>query len=148
MIVFGGLDIRWIRGLGAEKLPAASYALLPNLKRVYFLPSERDRDFCRRFSTQQCLYQTLRRRPPRITGRFMNTVTRGWVGAPNERAPFKFHGAVVDFVDRCLSKTAISLLLINYLAEFFSGRSWPNICPGIICYFFEILELIVENLCS
>ena len=25
-------DIRWIRGLGGEKLPAASYALLPNLK--------------------------------------------------------------------------------------------------------------------
>ena len=35
----------------------------------------------------------------------MNTVTRGWVGAPNERAPFRFHGAVVGFVDRCLSRT-------------------------------------------
>ena len=50
-------------------------------------------------------------------------------------------------IDVC-RRLAISLLLINYLAEFFSGRSWPNICPGIICYFFEILELIVENLCS
>ena len=39
-------DIRWIRGLGGEKLPAASYALLPNLKKKHiFLPSERDRDF-------------------------------------------------------------------------------------------------------
>ena len=38
-------DIRWIRGLGGEKLPAASYALLPNLKKGIFLPSERDRGF-------------------------------------------------------------------------------------------------------
>ena len=28
-----------------------------------------------------CLYQTPGRRPPPITGRFVNTVTRGWVGA-------------------------------------------------------------------
>ena len=35
-------DIKWIGGLGSEKLPAASYALLPYLKKVYFLPSERD----------------------------------------------------------------------------------------------------------
>ena len=38
-------DIRWIRGLGGEKLPAASYAFLPNLENGLFLPSERDRDF-------------------------------------------------------------------------------------------------------
>ena len=45
--------------------------------------------------------------PPRITGRFVNTntVTRGWVGAPNGRALFRFHGAVVGYVDRCLSRT-------------------------------------------
>ena len=36
-------DIRWMRGLGGEKLPAASYALFPNLKKSLFLPSERDR---------------------------------------------------------------------------------------------------------
>ena len=29
------------------------------------------------------------RRPPRITGRFVNTVTRGRVGVPHERAPFR-----------------------------------------------------------
>ena len=29
-------DIRWIRGLGSESLPAASYALLPNLKNGLF----------------------------------------------------------------------------------------------------------------
>ena len=38
-------NIRWIRGLGGEKLPAASYALLPNLKKGPFVPSERDRVF-------------------------------------------------------------------------------------------------------
>ena len=51
------------------------------------------------------MYQTPGRRPPPITGRFVNTVTRGWVGAPDERAPFRFHGAVVGFVDRFLSRT-------------------------------------------
>ena len=38
-------DIRWIRGLGGEKLPAASNALLSNLKKGLFLPPERDREF-------------------------------------------------------------------------------------------------------
>ena len=52
-----------------------------------------------------CLYQTPGRRLQRITGRFVNTVTRGWVEAPNERVSFRFHGVVVRFVDRCLSKT-------------------------------------------
>ena len=56
-------------------------------------------------SAQMCLYQAPGRRPPRITGRFVNTVTRGWVRAPNERAPFRFYGAVVGFVARCLSRT-------------------------------------------
>ena len=39
-----------------------------------------------------------------VSRRVMNTVTRGWVGAPNERAPFRFHDAVVVFADRCLSR--------------------------------------------
>ena len=29
-------DIRWIRGVGGEKLPAASYAFLPKLKKGLF----------------------------------------------------------------------------------------------------------------
>ena len=52
-----------------------------------------------------CLYLTSGPRPPPITGGFVNTVTRLWVGAPHERAPFRFHGAVVGFVDRCPSWT-------------------------------------------
>ena len=101
--------IRWIRGLGGEKLPAASYALLPNLKKgLFFAIGEGPRIFVACFlhsSAHMCLYQTPGRRPPPITGRFVNTVTRGWVGAPNERAPFRFHGAVVGFVHPCLSRT-------------------------------------------
>ena len=86
-------DNRWIRGLGGEKLPAASYALLPNLKKGLFFAimiGEGSRIFVACFlhsSAQMCVYQTPGRRPPPITGRFEITVTRGWVGAPNERAP-------------------------------------------------------------
>ena len=86
-------DIRWIRGLGGEKLPAASYALLPNLKKgLFFAIGQGSRFFVACFlhsSTHMFLYQTPGPRPPPITGRFVNTVTRG-VGAPNERAPFRF----------------------------------------------------------
>ena len=96
-------DIGWIRSLGGEKLPAASYALDPNLKKsLFFAIGEGSRNVVACFlhrSAQMCLYQTPGRRPPPITGRFVNTVTRGWVGARNERAPFRFHGAVVVFVD-------------------------------------------------
>ena len=98
-----------IRGLGGERLPAASYALLPNLKKgLFFAVGGGSRIFVVCFlhtSGQLFSYQTPCRRPPRITGRFVNTVTGGWVGAPNERAPFRFHGAVVGFVDRRLSRT-------------------------------------------
>ena len=105
--------------------------------------------FCRLFSTQQRLYQTPGRRPPRITGRFVITVTRGWVGAPNERAPFRFHGAVVGFVDRCLSRTRNLAVSSEHLAEFFSGRSWPKICPGIIFGgVFEKNETFVSKICA
>ena len=82
-------DIRWIRGLGGEKLPAASYALLPNLKKcLSFAIGEGSTFFVACFlvhsSAQMCLYQTPGRRPPRFTGRFVNTGQRV-VGAPHER---------------------------------------------------------------
>ena len=90
-------------------------------------------------SAQMCLYQTPGRRPPPITGRFVNTVTRGWVGAPNGRAPFRFHGAVVGFVDRCLSRTRNLAASNKHLAEFF--RSWPKIGPAF--FFFGVFEMCV-----
>ena len=51
-------DIRWIRGLGGEKLPAASNALLSNLKkRLFFAIGEGSRIFVACFlhsSAQMC----------------------------------------------------------------------------------------------
>ena len=89
------------------------------------------------------------RGPPPITGRFVNTVTRGWVGAPNRRAPFRFHGAVVGFVDRCLSKTRNLAASNKHLAEFFSGRSWPKIGPGIVFFgVFEKFETFFSKICD
>ena len=130
-------DIRSIRGLGGEKLPAASYALLPNLKKgIFFAIGEGSRILVACFlhnSAQMCLYQAPGRRPPPITDRFVNTDQRA-VGAPNERAPFRFHDAVVGFVDRCLSWTRNLAASNKLLAEFFSGRSWPKIGPLAKCF--------------
>ena len=113
----------------------------PN-QRPLFAIGEESRIFVACFlhssAQKMCLYQTPGRRPPPITGRFVNTVTRGWVGAPNERAPSRFHGAVVGFVDQCLSRTQNLAASNKHLAEFFSGRSWPKIGPGI--FFFGVFE--------
>ena len=96
-----------------------------------------------------CLYQTPGRRPQPITGRFANIVTRGWVGAPNGRAPFRFHGAVVGFVARCLSRTPNLTASNKHLAEFISGRSWPKIGPGIILYgVFETFVKTISKICA
>ena len=147
-------DIRWIRGLGGEKLPAASYALLPNLKkRLFFAIGEGSRIVVACFlhsSAHVCLYRTPGRRPPPITGRFVNTVTRGWVGTPNERTPFRFHGTVVGFVDRCLSRIRNLAASNKHLVEFFSGRSRPNIGPGTIFFgvFDKFETFFFEDLCS
>ena len=78
-----------------------------------------------------CLYQTPGRRPPRMTGCLVNAVTRGWVGAPNERTPCRFHGAVVVFVDRCLSRTR-NLAASNYfLLSFSPADLGPTSAQGV-----------------
>ena len=44
--------------------------------------------------------------------------TRGWVGAPNERAPFRIHDAVGGFVNRCLPTTrnfAVSVKTLGWV---------------------------------
>ena len=97
----------WSRG--RERFPRRPTLGLPNLKKgLFFAIGEGSRIFVACFlhsSAQMCLCQTPGWRPPRITVRFGNTVTRGWVGAPDERAPLRFYGVVVGFVDRCLSRT-------------------------------------------
>ena len=54
------------------------------------------------------LHQTPGRRPPRITGRRVNTVSLGGVGARDERALFRFHDAVGVFVDSCLAELGLA----------------------------------------
>ena len=66
---------------------------------------------CRLFlftSGQMFFSQTPGRRPPHITGLRVNSVTLGWVGAPNERAPSRFHDTMAVFTDRCLTRTRIA----------------------------------------
>ena len=87
-------------------------------------------------SAQMCLYQMPGRRPPRITGRFVNTVTRGWVGAPNERAPFRFHGAVVGFVDLVCRGLGISPLRIKFWLSLFQADLGPTSAQDFFFRFF------------
>ena len=145
-------DIRRIRGLGGEKLPAVSNALLPNLKNgLFFAIGEGSTNFDAYFlhsKAQMCFIRRLAG-ARHVSPVVLSTLTGGWVGAPKERTPFRYHGAVVDFVDRCLS-IAPNLAASNEdLAQFFSGRSWPKICPGIIFYgAFEKLDVFFKDLCS
>ena len=132
-------DIRWIRGL--EVARGVQRSSPKPEKRPIFAIGEGSRIFVACFlhsTAQMCLYQPPGRRPPPITRRFVNTAIRRWVGAPSERAPFRFHGAVVGFVDRRLSRTRNLAASNKHLAEFFSGRSWPEIDPGMI--FFGVFE--------
>ena len=100
-------------------------------------------------SAYMCLYQMPGRSSPPITGRFVNTLTRGWVRAPNGRAPSRFHGAAVGFVERCLPRTQNLAASNKHLAEFCSGRSWPKIGPGITFFgVFKKTETFLSNICA
>ena len=136
-------DIRWIRGLGDETLPTASYALLPNLKKgLLFAIGEWSRFLvvCFLLTSDQVFgYHTPRRRPPRITGRVVNTATRGWVGATNERAPFRFHDAVVGLsIDVCQGR-GISPRRMKHLTAFSHTDLSPT--SGQECFFSFLLSL-------
>ena len=65
-----------VRGLRGEKLPAASYVFLPNLRKGLFFAVGEGSRFCRLFSKQLCLCQTPGRRRPLITGRSVNSAVR------------------------------------------------------------------------
>ena len=84
-----------------------------------------------------CLYQTPGRRPPPITGRFVNTVTRGWVGARivQTRADFMAQSLVLS-VDVCPG-LGISPFRTNIWLSFSQADLGPkNIFFGV----FEKLE--------
>ena len=85
-----------------------------------------------------------------VSWSFCEHCDQGVGRSPNERAPFRFHGAVVGFVDRCVSRTRNLAASNEHNVVFFSSRSWPKICPGIIsfgvCEEFE--TFFFEDLCS
>ena len=123
-------DIRWIRGLGGEKLPAASNALLPNLKKgLFFAIGEGSRNCVPCFlhsNAQMCLYQTPGRRPQRITGGFVNTVTGGGseplTSAP--RSDFMAQSMVLS-IDVCRG-LRISSLRMNVWLSFCQADLGPR----------------------
>ena len=98
-------DIRWIRGLGGVNLPVCVLftSLKPVERSLYKFLSESNREFWSPvFYTAafRCFWIRRLADAHRKGGLFVNTVTRWWVGVPNEHAPFRFHGAVVGFIDR------------------------------------------------
>ena len=95
--------------------------------------------FCRLFSTHQWpnVFVSDAWPAPAMYHRPWCQLTRAWVGAPNERTSFRYHDVVVDFVDRCLSRTmilsidicrglGISPLRIKHLAEFSQADLRPT----------------------
>ena len=109
------------------------------------MPSERDREFLSPVfytAALKCVLSDAWLAPAAYHRSFVNTVTRGWVGAPNERAPFRFHGAVVGFVGRSLSRTRNFAPSNKHLAEFSSG-------PGIILLgVFEKIDTFLSKICA
>ena len=107
----------------------------PHLKKYYFLPLDTDREIlssvlCRPAVNSFSLYAWPA--PATITGHCVNTWPYvAWVGAPNERTPFRFHDAVVGFVDRCLSKTdnlaASSWISAWVFLKPILNQRWPQI---------------------
>ena len=98
-------------------------------------------NFCCLFSTQQrpnVFVSDAWPAPATYHRSFCEHCDQRVVGAPNERAPLRFHGAVVVFVDRYLSRTRNPAASSKHLAEFFSGRSWPKISPRF--FFFGVFE--------
>ena len=105
-------NFMWIHVRGGERLLVMSYALCPNPpKCLFFAIGDGSRFFVicfLRTSGQLFFSQTPGRRPPYITGLRVNSVTLGWFGAPNERAPLRAHDSTAVFAVRCLTSTPIA----------------------------------------
>ena len=139
----------WSRG--REFARGVLRSSVPNLKNgLFFAIGDGSRIFVGCFlhsRAQMYLYQTPGQNPPRITARFVNTVTRGWVGAPNERAPFRFHGAVVSFVDRCLSRNR-NLPASNQRLSFSQADLGPRSAQDFFFGVFEKFEMFFSKICA
>ena len=88
----------WAHGVGGERLPAVSDALCSNKCVKMSI-------FCHRRGIEVfgCLF-SINERPNKC---IFFSDTLGWVGAPNERALFGVHDAVVGFVE-CLTRSRIA----------------------------------------
>ena len=86
--------------------------------------------------------QTPGPRPPRITGRFVNTVTRGWVGAPNERAPSDFIAQPLVLSIGVCRGLGISPLRINIWLSFSQADLGPTSAQEV---FFSFLKKSLEH---
>ena len=122
-------------------------------KNSYFLPSDRDREMLSSvFYTPAANFfnHTPGQHPPHITGRCVNTVILEWVGASDERAPFRGHDAVVCFVNRCLSRTRnLAASKINTSLSF----SQADLCPTssqdtFYLFYSKVWDFCFEESCS
>ena len=120
-------------------MPAASYALFPNLKKRPIFCHRRGIDnFCRLFSTQQRpnVFVSDAWPAPATYHRSFSEQCDQRVG----RSPKRARPAQISWRSRwfCRSMSVkglgISPLRIKHFAEFFSSRSWPNIRPGMIFF--------------
>ena len=83
-------------------MTGASYALLPNLKKIYFWHRRGIENLCRLFSTHQRpnVFVSNAWPAPATYHRLRSERCDQRVGA-NERGPFRFHDAVAGFVHVC-----------------------------------------------
>ena len=104
---------------------------------VYFCHRRGIENFCRLFSTQQrpnVFVSDTWPRAPRITGCFVNTaVTIVQISYGSHW--FCRSMSVEDSKSRCLKSTFSGVL---------SGRSWINICPGIIFFVYFIKSFSLD----
>ena len=134
-------------------MPAASYSPLFNLRKgLFFAIGEGSRIPVACFlhsSVQMCWYQTAGRRPPRITGRFVSTVTRGWVRAPDKAPHSDFMAqSLVLSIDAC-EGLGFQPLRTNIL-QFSQVDIGPRSAQDFFFLFgvYEKLEAFCEDLCS
>ena len=81
-----------------------------------------------------CLDQTPGRRPSHITGRFVNTVSRGWVGALKSAPPSDFMAQSLALSIEFCRGPRISPLEMNFCLRFLRPRSAQNV------FFFGVFE--------
>ena len=129
---------------------SASYALLLKLQKALFFAIERDRDFCLLFCTQprpNVFVSDAWPAPATYHRPFCERCDQRGVGAPNERAPFRFHGAVLVLsIDVCRGPSPLR----NNIWLSFSLTDLGPTSAQIFFFpvFVQPLEPYFEDLCS